>query len=114
MASGASAFGADASILWPGVGLSIRWGGHYAGRGDDSMSDCDEDEDEYTIKASVLFDASYSRTGTITVERETCHGCHQVKICISIDNSEGEYSQGNICLDCASDLIERAEREGKV
>ena len=80
--------------------------------GDASMNDRDEDEDEYTIKASVLFDASYARTGTISVERETCHGCHQVKTCISIDNSEGEYSQGNICLDCASDLIERAERMG--
>jgi len=53
----------------------------------------------------VTFDAAYDRTGTISAELDTCHRCKQEKLCISIDSSDGEYGPGNICLECATDML---------
>lgn len=54
----------------------------------------------------IKFDAGYSRTGYIKVEKEYCHCCRNKKIFISIDSSEDEYKAGCICLNCTKKLID--------
>jgi hypothetical protein len=42
----------------------------------------------------------WDKQGTITIKDGICHVCEQGKPVLAIDNSDCEYGDGMICLDC--------------
>lgn len=52
----------------------------------------------------IRFDANYGRCGTIRRATAKCCGCGEEKLCIVVDQSEGEYNPGAVCSKCADAL----------
>lgn len=48
------------------------------------------------------FDGNYGRKGIIQVGEAICAVCKRERVCVIVDQSEGEYHSGNICGECAS------------
>ena len=53
----------------------------------------------------LSFDANYGRDGVFGVVHGKCMGCGEEKKCLHVDQSEGEYNAGLICLDCIGRLF---------
>lgn len=53
-------------------------------------------------KLLAEFDGNYGRQGIIEVGDATCDVCKQVRVCIIVDASEGEYNAGNVCPECVT------------
>jgi|JI9StandDraft_1071089.scaffolds.fasta_scaffold662841_1 hypothetical protein len=53
----------------------------------------------------ITFDGNYGRDGVIRIEQAECHACKTTRLCLYIDNSEGEYTAGVICKDCIDKLF---------
>ena len=55
-------------------------------------------------KNEITFDGGYGRDGNIWVDNGKCDSCHKEAKVLCVDASEGEYSKGEICLDCIKSL----------
>ena len=58
----------------------------------------------------ITFDANYGRHGSIDISKTKCDGCGNEKICLKVDQSEGEYTPGNICKECIDRMFSEYER----
>jgi hypothetical protein len=59
-----------------------------------------------TEREVCTFDGNYGREGRIWTEIAVCDVCKQRNRVLCIDASEGEYSAGQICLDCITNAFE--------
>ena len=41
----------------------------------------------------------------------TCRVCRQVKVCLCVDTSDGEYGPGEMCLDCVQAAFARFQED---
>lgn len=53
----------------------------------------------------LSFDANYGRDGVFSTTRAKCMGCGEERKCLHVDQSDGEYNAGVICLDCIERLF---------
>jgi superfamily II helicase len=52
------------------------------------------------------FDGKYGREGEIWVTKEHCDKCKsEQEYTICVDQSEGEYNPGKICIDCIREAL---------
>ena len=58
-----------------------------------------------SVGAFLSFDGKYGRDGVMRATRAACAGCGEEKKCLRVDQSEGEYDPGLICLDCIERLF---------
>lgn len=61
----------------------------------------------------ISFDADFGRDGMFRTANGKCAGCGEQRKCLHVDQSEGEYKPGVICLDCIERLFERHKRQGQ-
>jgi len=54
----------------------------------------------------VKYDAYYGRTGVIEPFAGRCKKCNQVKLCLKVDGSEGEYEPALICGECIKTILD--------
>ena len=53
----------------------------------------------------IEFEGGYGRIGGIEAKIERCDSCYTIKLCVTSDNSEGEYVYSAICAKCINELF---------
>jgi len=61
-----------------------------------------EDVDLKSAKLVATFDGKYGRDGVIVVLEGECDVCGRTECVLVVDQSEGEYWPGSVCIICAN------------